>query len=170
MSSKKDPRLARAGVSGYNKPKRTPSHPKKSHVIPSFIRRYEEASRENLKEIECWGSGSPRREFLYVDDLSEACRFVLENWKPKKEEIKFLNVGTGYDLPIKELAEIIAKKCQFKGKIKWDITKPDGTPRKQLDVSKIKKLGWKAKTNLDIGLENTIKEYKRLKEHNLIRE
>ena len=93
------------------------------------------------------GSGSPFREFLYVDDLANATRYVLENWKPNNNDLKYLNVGTGNDISIKELAEIICGKIGFKGKIIWDINKPDGTPKKQLDISKIKKIGWMPKTS-----------------------
>jgi len=144
-------------------------HEKNSHVIPAFIRRFDNGVKENAKEIICWGSGSPLREFLYVDDLAEACRFVLENWKPKKDEIKYLNVGTGSDLTIKRLAEMISDKCGFKGQISWDVSKPDGTPKKQLDISKILDLGWKPKIDLEEGLQLTINLYRKLKDKNLIR-
>jgi len=144
-------------------------HEKNSHVIPAFIRRFDKGVKENAKEIICWGSGSPLREFLYVDDLAEACRFVLENWKPKKDEIKYLNVGTGNDLTIKRLAEMISYKCGFQGNIQWDLSKPDGTPKKQLDISKILDLGWKPKIDLEEGLQLTINLYRKLKDKNLIR-
>ena len=144
-------------------------HPENSHVIPSFIRRFKEASKDNLKEVTCWGTGNPLREFLYVEDLSDACRFVLEKWKPQKNEIKFLNVGMGKDISIKELAEKIAFKAGYKGIIKWDKSKPDGTPKKLLNIEKIKQLGWKPNTNLDKGLDQTIKFYESYKEKNLLR-
>ena len=123
-----------------------------------------------LKKVVCWGSGSTFREFLYVDDLADACIFVLENWKPDKKEIKFLNVGTGNDMKIKNIAEIISKKCGFNGEIIWDSSKPDGTPKKQLDISKITRLGWQPKTSFDEGLNLTIKNYRYLKNKNILRE
>ncbi len=135
-------------------------HPTNSHVLPALIRRFCEARKSNANSVTCWGSGNPLREFLYVDDLAEACVFVLEKWFPDNGDIQFLNVGTGVDLPIRDLAEMIASLFEFKGEIIWDLTKPDGTPKKQLDISRIRKLGWKAKINLAKGLEKTIKEYK----------
>lgn len=140
-----------------------------SHVIPALINKFDDAAENNFKKVVCWGSGSTFREFLYVDDLASACRLVLEKWKPDKKEIKFLNVGTGNDIKIKEIAEIISKKCGFKGEILWDSSKPDGTPKKQLDISRIIKLGWKPETTLDEGLNLTIKNYRDLKNKNLLR-
>ena len=102
-------------------------HPEKSHVIPALIRKFDDATKNNLEKVVCWGTGSPLREFLYVDDLADACKFVLENWKPNKDDIKYLNVGCGMDMQIKKIAEIVAKKCGFFGEISWDISKPDGT-------------------------------------------
>ena len=134
-------------------------HPEKSHVIPALISKFDEAAKNNFRKVVCWGSGSPYREFLYVDDLADACKFVLENWKPHKKEIKFLNVGTGKDRQIKEIAE----------EISWDLSKPDGTPKKLLDISKIIKLGWKPKTNMDEGLNLTIKNYRYLKNKKILR-
>ena len=145
-------------------------HPEKSHVIPALINKFDNAAKNNFKKVVCWGSGSPFREFLYVDDLADACKFVLENWKPKKEEIKYLNVGTGKDMKIKTIAEIIGKKCGFNGDIEWDISKPDGTPKKQLDISKITRLGWEPKTNFDEGLNLTISNYRYLKNKNILRQ
>jgi len=143
-------------------------HSKNSHVLPALIRRFQEAVDLNKKEVTCWGSGSPLREFLHVDDLAEACLFTLEKWKPSEEDIHFLNVGTGKDISIKELAKIIAKEIGFKGKILWDHTKPDGTFRKVLDVSRINELGWKAKTSLSEGIKKTIEDYNKAKSMNLI--
>ena len=145
-------------------------HPEKSHVIPALIDKFDRAARNNSKKVICWGSGSPYREFLYVDDLADACIFALENWKPIKEDIKYLNVGTGSDMRIKKIAEIISKKCGFNGKIEWDCSKPDGTPKKQLDISKITTLGWKPKTSFDEGLDLTIKNYRYLKNKNQLRQ
>ncbi len=133
-----------------------------SHVISAMISKFHGGVKENLKEIICWGSGAPFREFLYVDDLANATRFILENWKPNKSELKYLNVGTGNDISIKELAEVICDKIGFKGKILWDINKPDGTPKKQLDISKIKKIGWMPKTSLDKGLDLAIDFYRNI--------
>ena len=106
---------------------------------------------------------------MYVDDLADACQFVLETWKPKKEEIKYLNVGTGSDIEIKKIAEIISSKSGFNGKFIWDKTKPDGTPKKQLDISRILSKGWKPKTSLEKGLDLTIKDYRTLNDKNLVR-
>ena len=145
-------------------------HPEKSHVIPALISKFDRAAKNNLESVVCWGSGSPHREFLYVDDLADACRFVLENWKPNKDEIKYLNVGTGNDMKIKKIAEKIAEKCGFKGKILWDSSKPDGTPKKLLDISRIIKLGWEPKTSFDEGLNLTISNYRYLKNKNILRQ
>ena len=145
-------------------------HPEKSHVIPALISKFDRAAKNNLERVVCWGTGSPQREFLYVDDLADACKFVLENWKPDKEDIKYLNVGTGNDMKIKKIAEKIAKKCGFDGEILWDYSKPDGTPKKQLDISKITGLGWEPKTSFDEGLNLTISNYKYLKNKNMLRQ
>ena len=117
----------------------------------------------------CWGTGSPKREFLFVDDLAEACIFVLENVSNKNKNLYdlnnnfngILNIGTGLDISIKELALLIASNIEYKGKIIWDSSKPDGTPRKLLDISKLKNLGWTAKTTLDKGIKLTFKSYLR---------
>ena len=145
-------------------------HPKKSHVIPALIDKFDKAAKNNSKEVICWGSGSPYREFLYVDDLADACKFVLENWKPHIKELKYLNVGTGKDMKIKTIAEVISKKFEYKGKIIWDSSKPDGTPKKLLDISKIRNLGWRPKTSFDKGLNLTIKNYRYLKNKKILRE
>jgi len=145
-------------------------HTEKSHVIPAMIKKFDHAAENNEKKVVCWGSGTTFREFLYVDDLADACKFVLENWKPDKKEIKFLNVGTGNDIKIKKIANIISKKCGFNGEILWDFSKPDGTAKKQLDISKIMRLGWKPKTSFDDGLNLTIKNYRYLKNKNILRQ
>ena len=117
----------------------------------------------------CWGTGSPLREFLHVDDLGEACVFALEQWSalssdaPKDDQGKplaFLNVGTGVDLPIKDLAEAVAEAVGYKGVIQWDTTKPDGTPKKQLDVSRLSAMGWRARISLSEGLAATVADFK----------
>ena len=147
-------------------------HQVNSHVLPSFIRRFYDAKINNHKEVLCWGTGSPYREFLHVDDLGDACVFVLENWDPRNlnspkdlngKPLSFLNVGTGTDITIKELAKLVAKFVSFEGKILWDSSKPDGTPKKQLDVSKINSLGWKSKISIEEGLKTTIDLYKNAK-------
>ena len=136
-------------------------HPTNSHVLPALIRRFHEASQENASVVTCWGSGAPLREFLYVDDLGEACVFALERWSASSEScpcdalgqpLSFLNVGTGVDLSIRNLAEQIAEVVGFHGRIDWDRTKPDGTPKKQLDVSRLDSMGWKASVPLEQGL------------------
>lgn len=123
-------------------------HPRHSHVLPALIRRFHEAKEGNLEEVVCWGSGTPFREFLYVDDLAEACLFLMNHYEGNET----VNVGSGKELTIKELTEIIADVVGYKGKILWDSTKPDGTPRKLLDVSKLEKIGWKYKIELEDGI------------------
>lgn len=134
-------------------------HPENSHVLPALIRRFHEAKESGAESVTCWGTGSPMREFLHVDDLGEACVFALENWMPSPDELPYLNVGTGIDLSIKDLAESIAELVNFKGDIYWDQTKPDGTPKKQLSVDAFEELGWKAKITLRSGLERAYKDY-----------
>ena len=131
-------------------------HPDNSHVLPALIRRFHEATEASAESVTCWGTGSPLREFLHVDDLGEACVFALEHWQPKADEPTFLNVGTGIDLSIRELAEAVARDTGFKGTIDWDTTKPDGTPKKQLDVSRLASLGWRARISLAEGLASTV--------------
>ena len=141
-----------------------------SHVLASFIKRFYKAKMEKLEKVTCWGTGNPRREFLHVDDLAKAILFVLEHWDIKGnfspldlngEPLSFLNVGTGKDISIKELANLVAEIVGFKGTIKWDKTMPDGTPRKLLDISKIKNLGWSPQINLKDGLNSTIENFYR---------
>ena len=131
-------------------------HPTNSHVLPALIRRFHEAAERGDASVTCWGSGAPMREFLHVDDLGEACVFALENWQPGPEEQQFLNVGTGVDLTIRELAEAVAAATGFTGEIHWDASKPDGTPKKQLDVSRLAELGWRARIPLADGLVSTV--------------
>jgi GDP-L-fucose synthase len=131
-------------------------HPENSHVLPALIRRFHEAAERGDASVTCWGTGTPLREFLHVDDLGEACVFALERWQPGPEELQFLNVGTGVDLTIRELAEAVARATGFQGDIDWDASKPDGTPKKQLDVSRLAQLGWRARIPLAEGLRNTV--------------
>jgi GDP-L-fucose synthase len=129
-----------------------------SHVLPAFIRKFHEAKEKNEKEVVIWGSGRPLREFLYVEDLADAISFLMENVNAEdlyEKGITHLNVGTGKDLTINDLANLIAEIVGFKGKIVHDSSKPDGTPRKLLDVSRINSLGWKYKTELREGIDRT---------------
>ena len=144
-------------------------HPTNSHVLPALIRRFHEAAERGDTTVTCWGTGSPLREFLHVDDLGEACVFALEQWWPGCEDLQFLNVGTGVDLSIRELAEAVAAATGFQGEIVWDISKPDGTPKKQLDVSRLAGLGWKARIPLDEGLQSTVQLFRQQLQENLLR-
>jgi GDP-L-fucose synthase len=158
-------------------------HPANSHVLPALIRRFHEASQANTPSVSCWGTGTPLREFLHVDDLGEACVFVLEHWDPAApgaprgqgpggEDIgplPFLNVGTGVDLSIRELAEAVAAATGFRGAITWDPSKPDGTPKKQLDVSRLTALGWRARIPLAEGLASTVALFREQLQHQLVR-
>lgn len=121
---------------------------KTSHVLPALIRKFHEAKREGSQEVTLWGSGTPLREFLYVDDLAQACVFLMKNYSQEEH----VNIGTGIDLTIKDLALKIAQVVGFEGEIIHDLSKPDGTPRKLMDVSKLKGLGWQAETSLDEGI------------------
>ena len=123
-----------------------------SHVLPALLRKFIEAKQNNKQEVTIWGSGTPMREFLFVDDLAEACLFLMENYNG----IETVNIGTGEDVSIKELAETIMKIVGFEGSLIFDASKPDGAPRKLLDVSKINNLGWKHKIDLNDGIEKTI--------------
>ena len=143
-------------------------HPTGSHVLPALIRRFHEAKQNAAESVSCWGTGTPLREFLHADDLGEACVFALENWSALSEDapldsegkpVAFLNVGTGIDLSIRELAEQVAAAVGFDGSIHWDHTKPDGTGRKLLDVSRLSAMGWKAEIALSEGLISTVKDF-----------
>ena len=144
-------------------------HLNNSHVLPALIRRFHEASVKQVDTVTCWGTGNPRREFLHVDDLGSACVFALENWRPTSTEVKHLNVGSGIDLSIRELADLVSHEIGFTGNIDWDTSKPDGTPRKLLDVSKMSNLGWTATISLQHGLSDTIKQFREDLAHNLVR-
>ena len=126
-----------------------------SHVLPAMIRKFHDAKANNRSSVELWGTGLPMREFLHVDDLADACLFLLEKYN---EEMP-INVGTGTDVTIQELAELIKVIVDFPGQVIWDSSKPDGTPRKLLDVNRIRKLGWKHKVFLPDGLASTYAEY-----------
>jgi GDP-L-fucose synthase len=128
-----------------------------SHVLPAMIRRFHEAKRDKDSKIKLWGTGTPRREFLHVDDLADACLFLLKNFN---ESIS-LNVGCGDDITIRELAETIASVVGYKGELVWDSSKPDGTPRKLLDVSRLNKLGWTHRIPLIQGISDTYQWYLR---------
>lgn len=144
-------------------------HPENSHVLPALIRRFHEASEAKAEYVTCWGTGSPLREFLHVDDLGEACVFVLENWYPGTDEVTFLNVGTGVDSSIRDLAKMVADATSFKGRIVWDSSKPDGTPKKQLDVSRMTRLGWSAHIPLKDGLLSTVAIFRKNLKSKLVR-
>ena len=140
-------------------------HPENSHVMPALIRRFHEAAREGREEVVIWGTGTPMREFLHVDDMAEASLFVLglpravyeANTEPM---LSHINVGTGQDVTIAELAAMIAKVTGFKGRISFDTTKPDGTARKLMDVSRLAAMGWRAETGLEDGLQGTYAWFK----------
>tara|TARA_B100000886_G_C20411620_1_gene487329 strand:+ start:1200 stop:2201 length:1002 start_codon:yes stop_codon:yes gene_type:complete len=152
-------------------------HSLNSHVVPSLIRKFHDAKINNKPHVTCWGTGSPKREFLHVDDIAEAVVFVLEkvssdNKNLFEEDLKYtglLNVGVGKDMSIKELAELIATNLDYRGRIYWDDSKPDGTPRKLLDVSKLNRLGWTSKIDIESGIRLTIKSFKNELNENTIR-
>lgn len=130
-------------------------HPTNSHVLPAFIRKFHEAKEKGLTEVTCWGDGSPLREFLYVDDLANLCVFLMNNYSGNET----INAGTGKELSIKELANLIANIVGYNGEIKWDASKPNGTPRKLLDISKSKQLGWKYTTEIEDGIKLSYKDF-----------
>jgi len=135
-----------------------------SHVLPALIRKFHEAKEKNKSEVVIWGSGNPLREFLFVEDLADAILFLMEKINAKdlyEQGISHLNIGTGQDLTINDLAQLIAEIIGFKGKIIHDSSKPDGTPRKLLDVSRLNSLGWKYKTELRDGIVNTYEYFKK---------
>jgi GDP-L-fucose synthase len=131
-------------------------HPENSHVLPALIRRIILARQNNNSQVTIWGTGTPRREFLHVDDLADACYFLLQNYN----EAGLVNIGLGEDVSIKNLAELIAKEVGYKGSLIFDDTKPDGTPRKLLDVSKLTSLGWRASISLEEGIKKVYEEVK----------
>ena len=130
--------------------------PNGSHVLPALIRRYESAVEDGTDTVTNWGTGMPRREFLHVDDMADACLFLLEHYDGPQQ----VNVGTGTDQTIKEIAETVARVVGYAGKTEWDTTKPDGTPQKVLDVSKLAEAGWTAKIGLADGLRSTVEWYR----------
>ena len=134
-----------------------------SHVLPAMIRKFHEAKESNKPYVECWGDGSPMREFLHVDDLAEACFRCMISYN----DSQIINVGTGEDLTIKELTELISIIIGYNGEIKWDTTKPNGTPRKVLNVEKIKSLGWSPKIGIRQGIYETYEWYKNEQTSNL---
>jgi len=144
-------------------------HPTNSHVLPALIRRFYEAAQRGDASVTCWGTGTPMREFLHVDDLGEACVFALEQWQPAADQLQHLNVGTGVDLTIRELAEAVAEATGFRGSITWDASKPDGTPKKQLDVSRLAALGWRARIPLREGLRDTVRLFREQLDQQLVR-
>lgn len=130
-------------------------HPTHSHVLPALIRRFHEAKEAGRKEVTCWGDGSPQREFLYVDDLANLCVFLMERYSGNET----VNAGTGKELTIKALTELVAETVGYEGEIRWDTTKPNGTPRKLLDVSKAEKLGWRYRTELKDGIRLAYEDF-----------
>lgn len=130
-------------------------HPEHSHVLPALIRRFHEAKMSGAGEVICWGDGSPLREFLYVDDLANLCVFLMNNYSGNET----INAGTGKELTIKALTQLVAKVVGYEGIIKWDKSRPNGTPRKLLDVSKAESLGWKYKTELEDGIRLAYKDF-----------
>ena len=130
-------------------------HLEHSHVLPALIRRFHEAKINGAKEVTCWGDGSPLREFLYVDDLAELCVYLMNNYSGNET----VNAGTGKEISIKDLTKLVAKIVGYNGEIKWDTTKPNGTPRKLLDVTKAYKLGWKYKTELEDGIKLAYEDF-----------
>ena len=130
-------------------------HPEHSHVLPALIRRFHEAKVAGLDEVTCWGDGSPLREFLYVDDLANLCVFLMNHYSGNET----VNAGTGKELTIKALTELVAKVVCYEGEILWDTTRPNGTPRKLLDVSKATALGWTYKTELEEGIRLSYQDF-----------
>ena len=130
-------------------------HPEHSHVLPALIRRFHEAKESGAEVVTCWGDGSPLREFLYVDDLANLCVFLMENYSGNET----VNAGTGKELTIKALTELVAKTVGYEGRIEWDTTRPNGTPRKLLDVSKAAALGWTYKTELEEGVALAYRDF-----------
>jgi GDP-L-fucose synthase len=127
---------------------------KTSHVLPALLRKFHEAKQNNVPSVEIWGTGAPLREFLHVDDLADACYFLMQNYNDKG----FVNIGTGADISIKDLALLIKKVTGYNGELRFDTSKPDGTPRKLMDVDKLKQLGWQHSVGLEEGISQTYKE------------
>ena len=136
---------------------------KNSHVLPAMIRKFHEAKESKNESVTLWGTGSPMREFLHADDLAEACAYLMENYS----EPQFINVGTGIDITIKELAETVSKIVGFEGRLVWDTTKPNGTPRKLMDVSKLHEQGWKHTIDLQKGISLAYQDF--LEHHETLR-
>ena len=132
--------------------------PKNSHVLPALIRRMHEAKEQSAKEVVVWGSGTPKREFLYSDDLADACVFLMES-RNATDIGEFVNIGSGWEVTIRELAELVADVVDFNGRLVFDSTKPDGTPRKLLDVSRLHSLGWQSITSLRDGVKKAYTDY-----------
>ncbi len=130
-------------------------HPTHSHVLPALIRRFHEAKEQGLKEVACWGTGAPLREFLYVEDLADACLFLMDNYSGNET----VNVGTGKEMTIRALTELVAGIVGYQGEILWDVSKPDGTPRKLLDISKLEEMGWKYSTELEDGIRLAYEDF-----------
>ena len=130
-------------------------HPENSHVLPAMIRRFHEAKRSNAPKVICWGDGTPLREFLYVDDLANLCVFLMNHYSGDET----VNAGTGVEISIKDLAVLVAKIVGYEGEITWDATKPNGTPRKLLDVRKAKEMGWEYKTDLERGIRLAYEDF-----------
>lgn len=131
-------------------------HPQNAHVLPALIRKFHEAAKNNSDTVTVWGTGTPRREFLHTDDFADACILLMQQYSGKE----FVNIGYGEDITIKDLAHLIKKITGFNGEIIFDTSKPDGTPRKLMDVSKLSKLGWKPKISLEEGIESVYEEFK----------
>ena len=134
-------------------------HPQNSHVVPALIRRFHDAFVQRIPTVKCWGSGTPLRDLLHVDDLAEACVFVLENWYPDSDELPLLNVGSGREISIFDLADCVSKVIGYTGTVQWDSSKPDGTPRKILDISRLLNLGWRPRIPLEHGIASTVAHF-----------
>jgi GDP-L-fucose synthase len=131
-------------------------HPQNSHVLPAMIRRFHEAKRDGLPSVTIWGTGTPRREFLHVDDLADACYYLMQYY----DEPGLVNIGVGHDISILELAQMVARIVGYEGRIEHDLSKPDGTPRKLMDVSKLHGLGWKEQIGLEEGVRTVYQDIK----------
>lgn len=130
-------------------------HPENSHVLPALMRRFHEAKKAKMPFVEAWGTGSPRREFYYSEDMAEACIYLMETY----DGSEIVNIGCGEDMTIRELTELVARTVGYKGEIRWDASKPDGTPQKLLDVSRLRSLGWTKHTPLGTGLNLAYNDY-----------